>query len=333
MAILYLHAGHSKTGTSWLQAALRENAAALAENGLSYPLFFGFGAESGAEIGQGNGLPLAMLESREKLRASLELIDRSTCPAGAVFSSEEFFPRLSEYEDPAMLPRAARDAGFDRVEILLFIRDPVGHAASLWQQYLKRGGGFAPVEAFFEKYAVPNRVARFFERFARLAGVELTCLNYDRHSQDLLTPLQAWLGLPPEALTPPSAPVVNRGMTRAELRLQAALNRRVGRVGRFLSDALCTELPNVAPDPIRPDTAIQRAMVERLAPALARVNGFLPRNERYRQDIAPAPADSDRAPLGFSSEQLDLIGDALGSEIRRLRVELAEMRDMPRPRN
>ena len=50
--ILYLHVGHSKTGTSWLQAALRENAAALAEADLTYPTFEGVGNEHGAEIGQ-----------------------------------------------------------------------------------------------------------------------------------------------------------------------------------------------------------------------------------------------------------------------------------------
>ena len=59
MPVLYLHAGHSKTGTSWVQAVLRENIAALAKCGLVYPTFDGIGDEQGAEIGQGNGLALA----------------------------------------------------------------------------------------------------------------------------------------------------------------------------------------------------------------------------------------------------------------------------------
>ena len=318
MPILYLHAGHSKTGTSWVQAALRENAAALARRGLAYPTFDGIGDEQGAEIGQGNGLALA-LGPVEMLEASLRTIRRNAPSAGAVLSSEEFFPRLSMYDDPAALPRAALGAGFERVEILLFIRNPVGHAASMWQQYLKRGGGSASIEAFFEKYSVPERVALFLDRFMSMDGVRLTCLNYDRHRQDMLTPLHAWLGRSSTALTRPGAAMINRGMTRAELALQAALNRRIGKAGRILSDALCVGLPEQPPDRVYPAPACQQSMCDRLAPTLARVNARLPEPERYRRDIVPVTESADGATLSFSPEQIELIGEALGSEIRRLR--------------
>ena len=325
MATLYLHVGHSKTGTSWLQAALRENPRALAGNGLAYPVLQDIGAEQGAEIGQGNGLALAV--SLDNFRAGLNMIDRSTCPQGAVLSSEEFFPRLSLSDNPSILPEVARAAGFGRVEMLLFIRDPVAHAVSLWQQYLKRGGGTAPIEQFFARYSVPERVALFLDRFATLAGVGLTCLNYERHRHELLRALEAWLGLPGAALTPPRARVINRGMTKAELSLQLALNRHVGRAGKLLSDALCVGLPEVSPDLVRPDAAIQKAMCERLARTLERVNRQLPESERYRRDVAPAPAVSSGETLGFSREQIEVIGAALGGEIRRLHMAVAELRE------
>ena len=318
MPVLYLHAGHSKTGTSWVQAVLRENTAALAECGLVYPTFDGIGDEQGAEIGQGNGLALAA-GPVEALQAGLHAIRRNARPAGAVLSSEEFFPRLSEYDDPGALPQTVLGAGFERVEILLFIRNPVGHAASLWQQYLKRGGGSAPIEAFFEKYSVPERVAQFLDKFRSLEGVRLTCLNYERHRHDLLAPLRAWLGRPPPPLIPPRAPKINRGMTRAELALQAALNRRIGKAGRILSDALCVGLPEQPPERVYPDPACQQAMCDRLAPTLARVNARLPEAERYRCDVVPVSGNADDAALSFSPEQIELVGAALGSEIRRLR--------------
>ena len=246
------------------------------------------------------------------------MIDRSACPAGAVLSSEEFFPRLSESADPAALPRAASAAGFERVEMLLFIRDPVGHAASLWQQYLKRGGGAAPIEALFDAYSVPERVALFLGRFRPVEGVRVTCRNYSRHRRDLLAPMCGWLGLPAGALAPPRAKVINRGMTRAELALQAAVNRRIGKAGRILSDALCAGLPDVPPDRIRPSEARQRAMCERLAPTLERVNARLPAAERYRPDVGPAAGTAAGGRLSFSPAQIDAIGAALGGEIRRL---------------
>lgn len=321
MSILYLHIGHSKTGTSWIQAALRENTTALAGVGLAYPIVDDVGGEEGAEIGQGNGLALATAPV-ELLEAGLRMIDRAACPAGVVLSSEEFFPRLTMYDDPAALPRAAEAAGFERVEILCFIRNPVGHAASLWQQFLKRGGGSASIEVFFERYSLPERVALFLDRFKPLDGVRITCLNYDRHRHDMLVPLCAWLGLPGAALGRPQASTINRGMTRAELALQAALNRRVGRVGRILSDALCVGLPDLPPDRYFPDPARQRAMYDRLAPTLARVDAHLPEAERYRPDIRPGSETDSDAALSFSPEQIELIGDALGGEIRRLRMAL-----------
>ena len=323
MTTLYLHVGHSKTGTSWAQAALRENAAALGEKGLGYPAMFGDGKEQGAEIGQGNGLSLATIPV-EQWEAGLRMIDKSACPAGAVLSSEEFFPRLSQFDDPAALSRAALAAGFDHVEMLLFIRNPVGHAASLWQQYLKRGGGSAPIEAFFDKYSVPERVAGFLDKFKSAPRIGLTCLNYDQHRDDLLAPFGAWLGLPAKALAPPAANTINRGMTRAELALQAALNRRVGKTGRLLSDALCVGLPDLAPDRVFPDADCQRAMCDRLAATLATVNDRLPDIERYRRDIRPA--QSNAGALCFDAEQIELIGRALGGEIRRLNQALKDER-------
>lgn len=325
MPALYLHVGHSKTGTSWMQAALRENVAALAEAGLAYPIFDGVGNEHGAEIGQGNGLWLATSPVVE-LELRLQMIAGASGPEGAVLSSEEFFPSLTEDADPAALPQAALGAGFDRIEVLLFIRNPVGHAASLWQQYLKRAGGTAPIEAFFDKYCVPERVARFLDTFMSMDSVGLTCLNYDRHRHDLLAPLGAWLSPTTITLAPPCAPTINRGMTRAELALQVVLNRRIGRSARILSDALCAGLPDVPPDPVYPDPACQRSMCARLAPTLQHVNACLPEEERYRPDIAPAPRTADSAALSFSPEQVDLIGSALGGEIRRLHLALEASR-------
>ena len=323
MSILYLHVGHSKTGTSWMQAALRENAAALARGGLGYPILYGVGNEQGAEIGQGNGLTLATCPVEWFEAILYDAIEYADCPRGVVLSSEEFFPQLNMHDDPGALPRAALGVGFERVEILLFIRNPVSHAASLWQQYLKRAGGSAPIEAFFEKYSLPERVVVFLDRFGSMDGVGLTCLNYDRYRHDLLIPLCAWLDLPAAALSPPRSPVINRGMTRAELALQMALNRRVGKVGRILSDALCAGLPDLPPDEIRPDPACQRAMCDRLAPAFARANAYLPETEWYRPDIGPARESGGGATFSFSPEQIELIGSALGNRIRSLHQALA----------
>ena len=311
-----------------MQAALRENAKALAAVGLGYPVFEGIGNEKGAEIGQGNGLGLATSPTGE-VEMRLRMIDQTSFPAGIVLSSEEFFPRFSMNDDPGRLVKAFQAADFDRVKILLFIRNPVGHAASLWQQYLKTAGGTAPIEAFFEKYSVPARVALFLEKFGSLEHVDLTCLSYDRHRHRLLSALEEWLGLPRAALAEPVAATVNRGLTWAELALQLALNRRIGKSGRILSDALCVELPDLKPDRIRPAPACQRTMCERLAPVLERVNAQLPEEERYWSDIDRETENPEARVLQLCPEQIELVGAALGSEIRRLRQARSSERRAP----
>ena len=325
MAILYIHAGHSKTGTSWLQAALRENSTALARCGLAYPILGGVGDQEDTEIGQGNGLALATCPD-DTVAAGLSTIAHAAAPAGVVLSSEEFFSKLTFCDDPAIFPQATQTAGFERIELLLFIRNPVGHAASLWQQYLKTGGGSVPIEALFEKYRIPESVAQFLDRFMFMENVRVTCLNYDRHRKDLLTPLCAWLGQPENALTPPKASNINRGMTRSELALQVALNRQIGKAGRVFSDALCCGLPDLIPDRIYPDISCQKAMIDRLASALARVNAYLPEEERYRCDFEPDSEEAVGETLTFSLRQIETIGAALGREIRRLRLEVSAQR-------
>ena len=57
MRRLYLHIGHSKTGSSFLQASFANSVAALAEQGIGYPLAARHVTEAaeGWRISSGNG--------------------------------------------------------------------------------------------------------------------------------------------------------------------------------------------------------------------------------------------------------------------------------------
>lgn len=313
MPTLYLHIGHSKTGTTWIQAAAALSQQALLARGVFYPTFGATRSPDSAEIELGNASTAALTLSR--FAATLGAAGPPDGRRGVLLSSEELFVQLNALADPAGVAAAAREAGFDAVHVLLFIRDPMEHAASLWQQYLKRAGGSAPVEPFFEKYAVPARVAEFLESYGAHPAFTVTVCNYSRHRSALLEVVSQWLGIAPDIWTTARVATLNRSLTAGELAFQRALNRHLGKAGVLLSDALCERLPDLRPSELRPSRASQQALWQRLGPAMARVDARVAAPERYHYDVRDG--DDDAAVLG--AEQIEVVADAMGREIARLR--------------
>ena len=212
MANLYLHVGHSKTGTTWIQAAAALSHQALHANGIHYPTFGVERSPDSTAIELGNASTAAL--SLPRFAETLDAIGPLDGLRGALLSSEELFVQLNALADPEAVAAAARAAGFDAIHVLLFIRNPMEHAASLWQQYLKRGGGSARIEPFFEKYAVPARVAEFLETYGAHEQIAVTVYNYSRHRAGVLAPVSRWLGVDPDIWTTARAGTLNR--TQAE---------------------------------------------------------------------------------------------------------------------
>lgn len=316
MSRLLLHIGHSKTGTSFLQALLRNNRSLLTRYGYDYPSpSWQVSEEEGAEVGQGNGLVAA--QSPGAMQALLKGHPRPD--QGLILSSEEFFPQLATASDSERLVRLALEADYEEVSILLAIRDPVSHAASLWMQYVKRAGGTAPLERFFEHYSVPKLVLQFLDMYSGQPNVSIKLLNYSRHRTHLVEGLAGWLGIAAQDFVAPDAQTINRGLTSAETALQLALNAEIGRRGRILSDALCSALPDVTTHAAYPAKCVQVAMLKRLAPTLERVNLILEMNERYQDTLHEPTTPLLHTEINSLSEyQLRVVGSVLGQEIRNL---------------
>lgn len=318
MANLYLHVGHSKTGTTWIQAAAALSHQALHANGIHYPTFGVERSPDSTAIELGNASTAAL--SLPRFAETLDAIGPLDGLRGALLSSEELFVQLNALADPEAVAAAARAAGFDAIHVLLFIRNPMEHAASLWQQYLKRGGGSARIEPFFEKYAVPARVAEFLETYGAHEQIAVTVYNYSRHRAGVLAPVSRWLGVDPDIWTTARAGTLNRSLTAGELAFQRTLNRHIGKAGAILSDALCERLPDLPPSDLRPARALQEEMWQRLQPAMARVDARVAEPEHYRYDLRDGEGDA----LVLGAEQIEVIADAMGAEIRRLRLQVAE---------
>jgi hypothetical protein len=304
MAALFLHVGHGKTGSSYLQACFAAAADGLAGHGVAYPLTGG-GADPAA-ITTGNGALLRRALGGKDVRL----------PGGSLlFSRELFFRELMEPGARERLVAFAAEHGLGPVHVLLFIRDPIEHAASSYQQTVKRSGSTASLTEFLETYRLPELVERFLDTFANTPGVGITVRNYGRVRDRLRQTATAWLGVPAEVLGEPDVPRVNRALTAAELALQLAVNRVAGAAGRVLADRLCEALPDLPARPLLPPLDAQERLLDRLRPVLGRLEGRIEPPHRYlAEPIAPGSHEADPA---FGDEQLAVIGGVLGEALAR----------------
>ena len=157
---LYLHMGHAKTGSSWIQTSLRMSQDTLSTHGICYAPGDRLPTDADHRITSGNGR--GFLDSQQSMTSRL---GRGDIPpdASILFSHEDWGhdldQRVSDY-----LPKVALQHGFMRVSVLLFIRDPLAHASSVWQQDVKGGGQHHGIDEYFreyldytEKYAHPQQ--------------------------------------------------------------------------------------------------------------------------------------------------------------------------------
>jgi hypothetical protein len=334
---LFIHIGHYKTGSSWLQAAFRENQDVLLRHGIWYPQPKRSRALAPTSITAGNA-PKAGADP-ESFRAFLSAQVAAAPEPGAslLLSSETLFRQLWDWPRPEpgavaeRLWEVAGPLGFGEVHVLLFIRNPVSLAASAWQQVTKRSGNVLGIEDFFAKERTPEQVAQLARALRGHPGVHLTVLNYSVCKAELLEATCGWLGLDPSVLVRPAAEVINRSMTAGEIAMQLALNRVLGASARPFSIALCEQLPDVRADEFLPSLAAQEAHWRRNLPAIEEVNGFVDPDHRYSFDGREPQPQPDE--FRFTRAQLEVAATALATEIARPSKKKArENADEPRER-
>ena len=177
MPTLYLHIGHCKTGSSWIQSSFQLSHDSLKEKGIVYPLGHGIYLDNSETLLHTAGNAIGMFETEAEFIAALSA-NRLTDNRSLLLSSEYIFHAL--WKDNVALELALQH-GFDRVKVLLFIRDPVGHAVSQWQQLIKSDELHRVLlEEYFGRYSTPEGVKAMVDLMHRREGLELTVLNYSR---------------------------------------------------------------------------------------------------------------------------------------------------------
>ena len=310
MRTLYLHIGHSKTGSSFLQASFANSLAAMAEHGIEYP-----GAPSeaatGWKISSGNGQPLLNTPPEE-----FEITGDKV-----FFSAERLFRAFAVEEGwPARLAAFCKVHDIGAVEVLMFLRDPIPHAESSYQQMVKRGGSVDTVETTFTNYTQPEMVRDALTRDYGPVKVNWHLFSYDRNKTGLLPITEAFLGLPEGTLVRGGDKAVNRSMTAGELTILRGLNAHDPAAASLLADALCNEVPEIASETVYPSTEAQQAMIDRLSGAIAEVDAMLAPSERYSVDLRP-PADEAEA-FTFSLRQVEVMTATLGARVQDVTIQM-----------
>lgn len=226
---ILLHIGHGGTGTSFLQRS-------FAHTDFKSIIYDDHsGAVSKARK---NGIPTGNVRKLDDLHDLVGQTKPRNKPI--LFSSEILFGRFGNDTDD--LSKLLADG--HHVKILLFIRDPLDHVITSYGQFVKRGLFLKPIEAFLQTYRSPETVALRIKKLKEL-GCDVTVLNYSRHTSDVKTVTETWLG---ETLADLTGTVVNRSLTASEIELilEAAkyLGPNVDRIGR----SLCVNVTNVTPD-------------------------------------------------------------------------------------
>ncbi|MEM1346750.1 MAG: hypothetical protein AAGI34_19510 [Pseudomonadota bacterium] len=318
---LYLHLGHGKTGSSFLQAVFATNRAGLAEAGIAYPKAPDEPPVLPEEgwISSGNGL-LLWEEHPEKLGLHET--------RAALFSREHLMNEVCGDRHDTLRQRVrqlCKTYGFERISMLLLIRDPVDHAISLYHQAVKRGGFTGTLDEYTAGYSEPRFVRKFLERrpfFGSDFKYDYVIRNYSRHRTRLIMLAEAWLGLGEDTLEPRALDTVNRSLTETELEIQRRLNRTLGKSNEMFADLVCTKMPHLKSADLVPSPEAQQQMLGRLKPEIDLVNASIVPGERYAGDIVEGPMQDTQARLGLDGDQVDLLARVLGTEVDHLRAGL-----------
>jgi hypothetical protein len=304
---LYLHIGHAKTGSSYIQSTLARSTLTLEQQGLYYPLYHNIAAAAaGRIVSDGNGKILLEFMQQDKCEFCKDILLSSEYIFG-YFRQDKF---CDEFE--AFVKRS-----FAAVKILLFIRDPVSAACSLYQQRVKNHGYTGTVSEFSRTVNRPADVDRVLDNIKRLPCVDVTVKNYSANNHVIRT-VEEWLGLDEGCLTLPPVASVNRSLTRAELELQLLLNLELGSAYPAAHGAFTRQLPGLRSELVRPSIADQEDLWRRLSSHIERVNAQVEVGERYdmERDLSE-PTIHDQTSFEFSREQLKVVASLIAREVKR----------------
>ncbi len=219
---IFLHVGHSKTGSSFLQAILAQNHARLSQLGIHYPMLERDHARATrGGVTSGNR---RVINDPEQLGKALSY------PGAVLLSNESMWRKFADARFVDTIAEAA--ARSDRtVAIFLCLRNPIEHNQSRFMQLSQAGMSSMTISEFFQGKAVYDQLDLFASVLGIIdlcdqLGFELAIYNYSIIRSHLLPTFCRFLGVDEvDTLVSDNAMTrVNRSLNTVELGARRALN-------------------------------------------------------------------------------------------------------------
>ncbi len=310
---VFLHVGHGKTGSSFLQNVFVLSRKNFLDEHIYYP---NDTSRQGADLGvvtTGNARhSFENLANAREIIALIGDVDRSL-----LLSSEYLFPHfqnlLKTEESAKKLLEAINEVGVQEISVLLFIRDPISFAVSAWLQLIKSNRGQLDLVDFLSGVTAhyPSRVRRFIEICANYDFINLKVFNYSRTKQSQLGFVANWLDVDESKFVLPSNKFVNRSLTGAEAHVIRLLNSSGAHFKGHIGKELSASLPDVPASNVQFPLELQKEFLSSMRDDLDFVSSYVGSEHAYRDDFTEENQDVFR----FSKDQLNVISEYLINDV------------------
>lgn len=312
---LLLHCGYHKTASSYLQSCFAACKELLFKNGIHYPDDPNQAKAAKGIPTAGNGILLCQAVLQEKKEAARKYLRRYIAEAqslgakAVMLSAEGFFTAFTRPEAVKLFAEVIKEARFDAVRAIMFFRDPVEHAISVYC-HRAASGTMPPFVPWLEStFETPERMEKLPD-FLNELPIEWTFRKFQPKKQNIVeTVMHDWLQIT-DALDLSTVPsMVNVSVSIAESELLAQLGKTFPKCGRYVSAAL-----KKLPKQYKADESELRLYYEAHAAhyfnkrvaMLERINALLPGKEKLViKGTADLTSEFTRVPRPlFTSDQL-----------------------------
>ena len=188
MAVIYLHIGFEKTGSTYLQEILKRNSEFLSKKKIVVPSMF-FKRSNMSELvscfipSDARNNMQCPANTKSFLNEFSEFLSVNR-EASIIISSEHFSSRLTELDEIQSLRNYLESFGHV-IKVICFYRDPKSWAQSRYSQYVKSGGILRPADFFTAKGQMTESIRRslvylnVLKIWEQVFERNFICLDYD----------------------------------------------------------------------------------------------------------------------------------------------------------
>jgi hypothetical protein len=318
---LFLHCGYHKTGSSFLQSLFALNREVLVENGIWFPYSEREDDMLAGRISPGNATGLLEALNKGEPEGTLNFLAKCADEAKkrecsiVLLSAEGLFHSFGKEGSLENLAASAAKAGFDNIHGLVYFRDPVQHALSVYKHRGKRGTLPAFEDWINDGYETPGLQEKFLEAKDRYP-IQWSVRKYHKDSEFMArSAFKEWLNIPVPEL--PEDDSVNPSLTLTEIELLRTIYETIPQIIPILSD----ELKKIPLNERKGDRGFERYSESKAAGRLfvrknlfEKLNRIMPENESLILEV-PDKDDTVVKPVGLSLTPAQVLVLARSSEI------------------